>query len=166
MGRNIGGGCVGLIAYFMIATILLITFAFLLKAEGIMDVETKEPTMMFLALLAAVNGLAAYIGGAIARAIGKSPFGVYGLAVLVTGYQLFSQFREATQEQLDQLEQMGDTWFTAISYAAMNAPAMFGYIALVVTLAGFALGGLKMSDFKKTEEPDEPESPENPEQSA
>ncbi|MCH7903087.1 MAG: hypothetical protein IH944_00810 [Armatimonadetes bacterium] len=153
MGRNIGGGCVGCLAYFLISSIIVLAIAFILSAEGVIDTETKAPTSAFLAVLAVVTALAAYLAGAITRAISKSPIAVYVVAGLLTIVALYQVFNEPNPAQLEQLETLGDSWFAAVQYASLNSPTWFGIVTLLLMLAGFAIGGLNSGDFKKQDEP-------------
>ena len=123
-----------------------------MSAEGVIDMETKASTSAFLAVLAVVTGLTAYIAGAITRAISKSPIAVYVVARLLTIVGLFQSFNEPSEAQLEQLESLGDSWFAAVQYASSNAPMWFGLVTTVLLLAGFAVGGLNSRDFKKTDE--------------
>lgn len=152
MGRNIGGGCVGCASYFIIGSILALAIAFIMSAEGVMDMETKSPTGAYLAVLAVVTGLTAYLAGSITRAISKSPIAVYCVAGLLMIVGLFQSFNEPNDRQLEQLESMGDSWLTAVQYASINAPTWFGIVTTVLLLAGFAVGGLNAGDFKKADD--------------
>lgn len=151
MGRAIGGAVVGMISWFFAAVVLSVVIAFILGAEGVIDLGTKEPLMAWIVIGLVVGGIASFLSGAVARAIGKAPLAVYiimGLVVVLTIVSFFGG--EPNPDQLEALESADMNAFIAMSYAQMNTPAWSMYVSPVVSLLCLAWGGLKASDFGST----------------
>jgi hypothetical protein len=149
MGRSILGVVVGLVASFIGAGVLVMVLAGAVGADGI--AVDKVPTTMWVALMLVVTGATSYLGGAIARAIGKEKRTTYiylGLIVVLTVVSLAMSPGEPPKPPPGQPEPEGYFKTLAVMGEAMyNVPAWYKFANPVLSLLGIALGGLNKSDF-------------------
>lgn len=152
MGRMIGGIVVGFLAMGFVAIVLNIALPFALGAEAIIEGEDRTPTSLWMGIGVFVSLAAAYIGGAVGRLVGKTKSSVYWLIGIIAASQVIGIIRMGSTE-LPEPDPRTPEIFLAVMDAAANAPSWATYLSLAAGLIGMALGGLKLSDFKKTEDP-------------
>ena len=158
MGRVIGGFFVGLIVMGIVALALRLGIAFAVGEQGIINLETKEPTSTWLTIGVITSAAAAFIGGYLTRVIGKSkvaPLSLMGLVLVINVWGIASGPRELTDEQVQALAGSEMSPTVAATHAGINMPENITYIGLAVSLVAMAVGGLKMTDFKSGSSGDE-----------
>ncbi len=153
MGRMIGGVVVGFIGSIIGASILLIGLAAALGADGIADATDKTPTMMWIMICLIVSGATAFLGGAIARAIGKDKRTTYiylGLIVALSIVGIAFAGGEPPKPPEGQPEPTGFLkTMMVMGEAQYHMPSWYMFVSPLVSLLGIALGGFNKSDFDK-----------------
>ncbi len=153
MGRMIGGVLVGVIGSFIGAIILFMVLAAAVGPDGIADPTTKVPTTMWIVLCLVVSGATAYLGAAVARAIGKDKTTTYiylGLFAVLTIVSIAFAGGEPPKPPEGQPEPTGFLkTMMVMGEAQMNLPSWYMIVSPLVTLVGIVLGGFNKSDFDK-----------------
>jgi len=155
MGRIIGGVVVGLIGSWIAAVVLVMVLGSVLGADGIRDATSKAPTTTWLAVMLVVTGATAYLGGAIARAIGKDKKAAYifmGLIAALTIVQIVmaGSGQKPPEQPMPENPPAFVQSMIAMGEAQMNSPKWLLFVSPLITLLGIALGGLNKSDFKNS----------------
>lgn len=152
MGRSILGALVGLVASWFTAFVIVMVAGFALGADGIRDAADKSPTMVWLVVMLIVTAVTAYLGGAIARAIGKDKLAtliIMGIVVLlsIVGFVMAGQ----TPPEQKIPEDTPDWVMTmvAMGEAQQNSPKWLMFVSPIVSLAGLWFGGIAKGDFGK-----------------
>lgn len=152
MGRSILGALVGFVASWLAAIIIVMVAGIALGADGIRNAADKSPTMVWLVVMLIVTGVTAYLGGAIARAIGKDKRATLVLMGIVVVISILSIAMAGNPPPQQEMPDNPPAWMQsmiAMGEAQQNSPQWLMFLSPIISLAGLWLGGIAKGDFGK-----------------